>query len=241
MTKTAYCAYCFEVLCASLGKKQPLPLTEVEVSWNKYASLANYIDGVNSQSDEEDEVEEDEREVDGTDETKEPPPSQRRDANKSLTTTKINATGPNASLIPLSGSPYTGSTRSSTSASSLGAEKSSSSSVTQGTSNASSRRSLLSLGRREPRDGSGTDVRKAEEYPLFVTWNIVHKNGSRGLRGCIGTFEPQRIEDGLRSYALTSWVIPVMMNDFAATNHTTALSMMPASIRYQRKSCRHLK
>lgn len=241
MAKTAYCAYCFEVLSASLGKKQALSLPEVEVSWNKYASLANYIDGANSQSDEEDEVEEDEKEVNGTDETKEPPPSQRRDANKSSATTKTNATRTNASLIPPSGSPYTESTRSSTSASPSGADNSSSSSVTQGTSNASSRRSLLSLGRRERRDGSDADVRKAEQYPLFVTWNIVHKNGSRGLRGCIGTFEPQRIEDGLRSYALTSWVMPVMMNDFAATNHTTALSMMPASIRYQQKSCRHLK
>ncbi|KAF2278317.1 ammecr1 family protein, partial [Westerdykella ornata] len=46
-----------------------------------------------------------------------------------------------------------------------------------------------------------------EEYPLFVTYNTLHKVGRRWdkrLRGCIGTFEPQELESGLRSYALTS-------------------------------------
>ena len=216
MAKTAYCAYCFEVLYASLGKKQASPLYEVEASWNKYASLANYIDGANSQSDEEDEVEDDEREVDGVDETKGPPPSQRLHANKPLAARKANAVLPSASLIPLSGSPHTRSTRSSTSVSSLGVEKSSNSSATGGTSNSSSHRSLFSFGRRELQDGIGADARKAEEYPLFVTWNTVHENGSKTLRGCIGTFEPQRIEDGLRSYALTSWVNTVIINSFLA-------------------------
>jgi uncharacterized protein (TIGR00296 family) len=44
---------------------------------------------------------------------------------------------------------------------------------------------------------------KIEESPLFVTWNILRR-GSHSLRGCIGTFEPQELEDGLASYALTS-------------------------------------
>ncbi|KAF6810528.1 ammecr1 family protein [Colletotrichum musicola] len=43
------------------------------------------------------------------------------------------------------------------------------------------------------------------ESPLFVTWNTVSpRSGHRSLRGCIGTFEPQDLEDGLSSYALTS-------------------------------------
>ncbi|KAK6360727.1 hypothetical protein TWF730_006854 [Orbilia blumenaviensis] len=41
------------------------------------------------------------------------------------------------------------------------------------------------------------------ERPLFVTWNLVKSRGKQ-LRGCIGTFEPQRLDDGLASYALTS-------------------------------------
>lgn len=42
------------------------------------------------------------------------------------------------------------------------------------------------------------------ESPLFVTWNIDHPRHGHVLRGCIGTFEPQDIEEGLSSYALIS-------------------------------------
>lgn len=43
------------------------------------------------------------------------------------------------------------------------------------------------------------------ETPLFVTWNT-KSPGRRGhsLRGCIGTFEPQELDEGLASYAITS-------------------------------------
>jgi hypothetical protein len=44
-----------------------------------------------------------------------------------------------------------------------------------------------------------------DEFPLFVTWNTVKRDGTKSLRGCIGTFEPQDLDDGLRSYALTSY------------------------------------
>ncbi|CAD6885400.1 unnamed protein product [Tilletia laevis] len=51
-----------------------------------------------------------------------------------------------------------------------------------------------------------------QEFPLFVTWNIYpstgllaskRKSGAR-LRGCIGTFSPLPLAEGLRDYALTS-------------------------------------
>jgi len=42
------------------------------------------------------------------------------------------------------------------------------------------------------------------ESPLFVTWNTVSRGGHMNLRGCIGTFEDQDLEDGLASYAVTS-------------------------------------
>ncbi|KAK3113273.1 hypothetical protein LTR53_009587 [Teratosphaeriaceae sp. CCFEE 6253] len=61
---------------------------------------------------------------------------------------------------------------------------------------ASSRSSLFSLGR------SGRESKA--EHPLFVTWNTVSRGGHKSLRGCIGTFEAQELEYGLRSYALTS-------------------------------------
>jgi len=41
--------------------------------------------------------------------------------------------------------------------------------------------------------------------PLFVTWNTVTKSGEHRLRGCIGTFEAQELDEGLKSYALTSY------------------------------------
>lgn len=41
--------------------------------------------------------------------------------------------------------------------------------------------------------------------PLFVTWNKVSRRSqNRSLRGCIGTFEPQDLDVGLKDYAITS-------------------------------------
>ncbi|KAJ3212196.1 AMME syndrome candidate protein 1 protein [Dinochytrium kinnereticum] len=42
------------------------------------------------------------------------------------------------------------------------------------------------------------------EFPLFVTWNVRRKDGRYVLRGCIGTFSPISLHDGLRQYAITS-------------------------------------
>ncbi|KAF2220065.1 AMMECR1 domain-containing protein [Elsinoe ampelina] len=82
---------------------------------------------------------------------------------------------------------------SSSSTSSLSTTRSSNSStpVDSGSSKASSVSSLP----RTPKEAS---------HPLFVTWNTVSKSGHKSLRGCIGTFEPLPLAQGLRSYALTS-------------------------------------
>ncbi|KAL7273501.1 hypothetical protein RUND412_003639 [Rhizina undulata] len=50
-----------------------------------------------------------------------------------------------------------------------------------------------------------------ESAPLFVTWNKVH-NGEKHLRGCIGTFEAQPLEAGLKSYAITSAMFDTRFN-----------------------------
>ncbi|KAI6082046.1 AMMECR1 domain-containing protein [Hypoxylon rubiginosum] len=48
---------------------------------------------------------------------------------------------------------------------------------------------------------------KITESPLFVTWNTVSaRSGHTSLRGCIGTFEAQELDEGLSSYAITSAV-----------------------------------
>ncbi|KAI0005767.1 AMMECR1 domain-containing protein [Xylariaceae sp. FL0662B] len=43
------------------------------------------------------------------------------------------------------------------------------------------------------------------ESPLFVTWNIVSpRTGDTSLRGCIGTFDAQELDQGLADYAVIS-------------------------------------
>ncbi|KAI1504058.1 AMMECR1 domain-containing protein [Biscogniauxia marginata] len=50
-----------------------------------------------------------------------------------------------------------------------------------------------------------TEPSRITESPLFVTWNTVSpRSGHTSLRGCIGTFEAQELDDGLSSYAITS-------------------------------------
>ncbi|KAK9368576.1 AMMECR1 domain-containing protein [Lipomyces kononenkoae] len=48
-----------------------------------------------------------------------------------------------------------------------------------------------------------TSHKSQSSYPVFVTWNVVVRGQPR-LRGCIGTFEPQALERGLRTYAQTA-------------------------------------
>jgi AMMECR1 domain-containing protein len=42
--------------------------------------------------------------------------------------------------------------------------------------------------------------------PLFVTWNVRPSRPGRGhrLRGCIGSFEPHALHEGIAEYALIS-------------------------------------
>ncbi|KAJ7087175.1 AMMECR1 domain-containing protein [Mycena belliarum] len=46
----------------------------------------------------------------------------------------------------------------------------------------------------------------ADKYPLFVTWNTRSSRPGRAprLRGCIGSFEPLSLHDGLQEFALIS-------------------------------------
>lgn len=78
---------------------------------------------------------------------------------------------------------------------------SSAASTPSGTSSASSAgTSVTSLGTALQNEGA------QEDHPLFVTWNTVSQSGEKRLRGCIGTFEPLDLEEGLGSYALTRYV-----------------------------------
>lgn len=53
-----------------------------------------------------------------------------------------------------------------------------------------------------PVTASSPSPTTTDSHPLFVTWNIADGNSDYELRGCIGTFEPLPLEQGLRQYAL---------------------------------------
>lgn len=76
------------------------------------------------------------------------------------------------------------------------------------TSSATSSRSMLSNSTNvtTPDEDSNTQPPSSanDAYPLFVTWNLVSRHGHRSLRGCIGTFEAQKLSHALQEYALIS-------------------------------------
>ncbi|KAF2774083.1 hypothetical protein EJ03DRAFT_386941 [Teratosphaeria nubilosa] len=177
MATRAHCAYCFETLAARLEHRQPLKLTQVEDLWEEYHAS-------NSKDGEEDELEDDESEdaemMDAVVDTAAAAAARPAAISKLLNRETAPSAGSSSSSLP-----STKSTTSSTPNSESGANTP-----------ATSQSSLPSLAR-----GSRT---RREEHPLFVTWNTISKSGHKNLRGCIGTFEPQELEYGLRSYALTS-------------------------------------
>ncbi|KAF3315200.1 hypothetical protein TWF173_004089 [Orbilia oligospora] len=77
------------------------------------------------------------------------------------------------------------------------------SSLPNGSSNSSSTNGVVTNGVSINGHVSSTNGVSHPERPLFVTWNVVRSRGKQ-LRGCIGTFEPQKLDEGLASYALTS-------------------------------------
>jgi hypothetical protein len=175
MATTAHCAFCFECLSGSLEKRKPLSLQEVEGLWEQYESAGD-----------------DEVEQAGTEE------AETEAASKP--TTEPYKPAAISRLLNTSGSSSSSSNVPSASSSTPSLATASSSSAA---SRSSSRTSLFSLPKGLSRGvkKTGADV---EAYPLFVTWNTVSKSGRVSLRGCIGTFEAQELDDGLRDYALTS-------------------------------------
>ncbi|GAB7357019.1 hypothetical protein MBLNU459_g7846t1 [Dothideomycetes sp. NU459] len=165
MATEAHCAFCFESLAASLERRQPLSLAQVQDLWAEYTSDGGEEDG------------------DVTDAEADQDTLAARPAAISRL---LNHAAPSST----------------SSSSSLPSTKSASSSArsrtdTPATSTSSSRISLSSLSR-------GSKRSPEESHPLFVTWNTTSRGGHASLRGCIGTFQAQPLEEGLRSYALTS-------------------------------------
>lgn len=175
MATQAHCAFCFEVLSASFERRKPRNLSQVEELWEQYQASIDPKEVVEDGVD--DDEDEDDAEMTDAD-IEEPPTSARPAAISRLLNRDPSAVSSSSSLQ---------SSRSTTSS-----RRNDSSGTDTPASSTTSLRSRLS---------SRAD--RSEEYPLFVTWNTISRSGYKSLRGCIGTFEAQGLESGLRSYALT--------------------------------------
>ena len=205
MAVPAHCAYCFESLAADLEDRDPLGFQQVQDLWIQY-ELVQQGEATRQEGDdldtepgdndslmdsleEEDEEEEEEEEEDAE---QEPEPTKAPPALLQLPSiSRLQASSP-ASASSSSSTPSSLSTTSSRAA--LG-----------GNSKSSSNSSFFSFDRsKQPSPATP----KQEEHPLFVTWNTVSaRSGHKSLRGCIGTFDSQKLAAGLSSYALTAYVL----------------------------------
>lgn len=169
----------------------------MEGLWGQYRSnkggIANDATAGSAEEDEEEQVDEEEDDdaemTDADVEEEDQPPAAAKPAAISRLLNRETSAGSSSSSLQ--------STRST--ASSVKSPSTTPSGAETPASSTSSLRSRFSLSRR--RDAK-------EEFPLFVTWNTVSRSGYKSLRGCIGTFEPQELQYGLKSYALTRYTYP---------------------------------
>ncbi|SMR63543.1 unnamed protein product [Zymoseptoria tritici ST99CH_3D1] len=176
MATEAHCAYCFETISAQFEGRKPLALSQVEDLWEQYHASTG-TDAIRH----DEEGSEYNNDDDGTNILEAEESSSARPAaiSRLLNRQPTDSAASSNSSLP------------STTSSSSPGSKAASGAATP----ASSTGSHSSILRRtEP----------GEKHPLFVTWNTISRSGNKSLRGCIGTFEAQRLEYGLRSYALTS-------------------------------------
>ena len=184
MATQAHCAYCFESLAAALEKRVPLSLSQTQALWKQYHA---------------DPSEEPPTEVD---EVEEPSDSELEDPAASTLASTDPSYRPAAISRLLAPSPGSASSSSvqSTSSTPSGISEASSATSVSSKSPSSSRSSFFSLGKRlrSPKDegqkenahpsrrpGAAADAGDEEiaNHPLFVTWNVLQKNGDKRLRG----------------------------------------------------------
>ncbi|KAL9008533.1 MAG: hypothetical protein Q9173_006350 [Seirophora scorigena] len=204
MATVAHCLFCFDVLAASLEKREHLTLPQATHLWARYQRKDEPGDGTRlqqdhlenpdlaiTQEDEHDSLSDSDLGLEelSADEG-EPPAEGPADPPSTLhipTISRLQAASPSSAS--------TSSTPSSISAAS------SRQTLDDRSSKTSSSTSIFSFGRPSQQPSPAL---KEEQYPLFVTWNTVSGRGHKSLRGCIGTFEPQELSAGLTNYALTA-------------------------------------
>lgn len=205
MASPAQCYYCFESLSASFEGTEVPSLSVIDLLWEEHERAKNHAlkpfstnaAGESDTGEGEDEWEgfSDTADEDG-DEELQNLGNGRQEATSRPAPLKL------PSISRLQGVPSTGSSNSST-PSALSAT-SSRSALTAATS-MTSQSTISSSSFAQPKSYSAMCRSNADvQYPLFVTWNLLSRDGRKQLRGCIGTFEPQSLPSGLKSYALSS-------------------------------------
>ncbi|KAJ5805421.1 uncharacterized protein N7503_003023 [Penicillium pulvis] len=176
MANAAQCYYCFESLSSSFEDHNLINLAAVEALWEQHEQTKKLSSlGSRAQADWDTEEEDD---------ASGPPFSVNDEPQTSIQSKGLKP--PAVSRLQSQTSSSTSSSASNTSSNSL------LSSSTAATTPSAQSGSL------------GSDSKSDEKYPLFVTWNTISRSGSKSLRGCIGTFEAQKLESGLKSYARNS-------------------------------------
>lgn len=197
MATAAHCFYCFECLSASFEGREPRSLQKVENLWEQYEANQKTIkpeDSRHAADNKDAEVvsgELDMQDEDGVQEDEDGIQDENLDDEEQ----PIHSPRPQHQSISRLQAPTPDSRSSNSSTPSVFSANSSQSVLT----NASS----ISSASTPPSYASRLSV--TEAFPLFVTWNTLSRtSGDKKLRGCIGTFDAQPLETGLRSYSLTS-------------------------------------
>lgn len=203
MATTGHCAYCFEILAADLENREPLEYTRVQDLWTQHQSLSKLKDAESGVQEEEDPDLQDGDDLEDYSETDD---LEKRDDEEEQGAEKeapkpagfgLRLPSINRLQVPSLSSGSSSSTPSSLSTTSSRA-------ALGDASKSSSNTSFFSFGSRRSQRLSPDSRPREEAHPLFVTWNTISSRGHKSLRGCIGTFDPQELSGGLRSYALTA-------------------------------------
>ncbi|KAH9905861.1 AMMECR1 domain-containing protein [Xylariomycetidae sp. FL2044] len=182
MASTEHCLYCFETLAARLESRKSLTLEEVEKLWEEYCNSPEAAGAASEGKSAGAKV---------VSSLKKRIPALRRVAASSSTSTSSSSTSTSTSES---------STPSGSGSSSMSLSSTTPADYTPAT-------STSSLPDTAGNTLGAPQQEKITESPLFVTWNTVSaQTGGTSLRGCMGMFEAQELDEGLKSYAVTSAV-----------------------------------
>ncbi|PGH36081.1 hypothetical protein GX50_01093 [[Emmonsia] crescens] len=200
MASPAQCFYCFECLSASFKGIEPPSLAVVEDLWEAFESPKDLAFRSDFQ-DSADHLENGEGVANGDRSGAQDDDSEESDDEAGITSPPQKVQLPSISRLQGDSSSHS----SNTSTPSALSNSSSRSALTSASSTTSISPRASSLFSRSKGTAASFSTDTADvTYPLFVTWNTLSSNGHKSLRGCIGTFEPQELAAGLKSYALTS-------------------------------------